>query len=114
MSMRCAQRSPRGVELLNGPADRLWGVRTASFVDPRRSYLEDREIGDTHYQPPPLLLPLPQLPPLLLPLLELLELLELLQLLELLELLQLLELLELLELLRRRSSWASWRAASAR
>jgi pimeloyl-ACP methyl ester carboxylesterase len=34
MSIRCAQRSPRGVELLNGPADRLWGVRTASFVDP--------------------------------------------------------------------------------
>jgi catechol 2,3-dioxygenase-like lactoylglutathione lyase family enzyme len=24
----------RGVELLNGPIDRLWGIRTASFHDP--------------------------------------------------------------------------------
>jgi len=24
----------RGVELLNGPIDREWGVRTASFTDP--------------------------------------------------------------------------------
>jgi catechol 2,3-dioxygenase-like lactoylglutathione lyase family enzyme len=24
----------RGVELLNGPMDRPWGIRTASFVDP--------------------------------------------------------------------------------
>ena len=30
----CAELSARGVELLNGPMDRPWGVRTASFVDP--------------------------------------------------------------------------------
>jgi len=30
----CAQLSARGVELLNGPLDRPWGVRTASFMDP--------------------------------------------------------------------------------
>jgi uncharacterized glyoxalase superfamily protein PhnB len=24
----------RGVELLNGPCDREWGMRSASFVDP--------------------------------------------------------------------------------
>ena len=24
----------RGVELLNGPIDRAWGMRTASFMDP--------------------------------------------------------------------------------
>jgi len=24
----------RGVELLNGPMDRPWGIRTASFADP--------------------------------------------------------------------------------
>jgi catechol 2,3-dioxygenase-like lactoylglutathione lyase family enzyme len=24
----------RGVELLNGPQDRLWGIRTAAFADP--------------------------------------------------------------------------------
>jgi catechol 2,3-dioxygenase-like lactoylglutathione lyase family enzyme len=30
----CAQLSARGVELLNGPMDRPWGVRTASFADP--------------------------------------------------------------------------------
>ena len=30
-----AQRSrARGVELLNGPLDREWGVRTAAFADP--------------------------------------------------------------------------------
>jgi catechol 2,3-dioxygenase-like lactoylglutathione lyase family enzyme len=30
----CAQLTTRGVELLNGPMDRPWGVRTASFSDP--------------------------------------------------------------------------------
>jgi catechol 2,3-dioxygenase-like lactoylglutathione lyase family enzyme len=30
----CAQLVERGVELLNGPMDRPWGIRTASFRDP--------------------------------------------------------------------------------
>jgi catechol 2,3-dioxygenase-like lactoylglutathione lyase family enzyme len=30
----CAQLSRRGAELLNGPMDRPWGVRTACFRDP--------------------------------------------------------------------------------
>ena len=30
----CAELARRGVELLNGPLDRPWGVRTASFRDP--------------------------------------------------------------------------------
>jgi lactoylglutathione lyase len=30
----CAELAERGVELLNGPIDRPWGVRTASFRDP--------------------------------------------------------------------------------
>jgi catechol 2,3-dioxygenase-like lactoylglutathione lyase family enzyme len=30
----CADLTRRGVELLNGPMDRPWGVRTASFRDP--------------------------------------------------------------------------------
>jgi catechol 2,3-dioxygenase-like lactoylglutathione lyase family enzyme len=30
----CAELTGRGVELLNGPMDRPWGIRTASFVDP--------------------------------------------------------------------------------
>ncbi len=30
----CADLVNRGVELLNGPMDRPWGVRTASFSDP--------------------------------------------------------------------------------
>jgi lactoylglutathione lyase len=29
-----AELTGRGVELLNGPIDRPWGVRTAAFVDP--------------------------------------------------------------------------------
>src|ERR1700690_3045504 len=32
----CAELVRRGVELLNGPVDRPWGVRTASFADPGR------------------------------------------------------------------------------
>lgn len=30
----CAELTTRGVELLNGPMDRPWGIRTASFMDP--------------------------------------------------------------------------------
>ena len=30
----CAELLSRGVKLLNGPMDRPWGIRTASFVDP--------------------------------------------------------------------------------
>lgn len=30
----CAELARRGVHLLNGPMDRPWGVRTASFIDP--------------------------------------------------------------------------------
>ncbi|MCO5197037.1 MAG: VOC family protein [Anaerolineae bacterium] len=30
----CTKLTTRGVSLLNGPMDRPWGVRTASFVDP--------------------------------------------------------------------------------
>ena len=30
----CAELATRGVELLNGPIDRPWGIRTASFMDP--------------------------------------------------------------------------------
>jgi catechol 2,3-dioxygenase-like lactoylglutathione lyase family enzyme len=30
----CAGLAKRGIELLNGPMDRPWGIRTASFVDP--------------------------------------------------------------------------------
>ena len=30
----CADLATRGVELLNGPMDRPWGLRTASFRDP--------------------------------------------------------------------------------
>ena len=30
----CARLTARGVKLLNGPMDRPWGIRTASFSDP--------------------------------------------------------------------------------
>jgi catechol 2,3-dioxygenase-like lactoylglutathione lyase family enzyme len=30
----CAELAARGVELLNGPIDRPWGLRTACFSDP--------------------------------------------------------------------------------
>ena len=30
----CRELAARGVELLNGPVDRPWGVRTAAFADP--------------------------------------------------------------------------------
>ena len=31
---RCEELKRRGVELLNGPMDRPWGIRTAAFRDP--------------------------------------------------------------------------------
>jgi catechol 2,3-dioxygenase-like lactoylglutathione lyase family enzyme len=30
----CAELTARGIELLNGPMDRPWGIRTAAFQDP--------------------------------------------------------------------------------
>lgn len=30
----CSELAARGVQLLNGPLDRAWGMRTASFMDP--------------------------------------------------------------------------------
>lgn len=30
----CTELAARGVELLNGPLDRPWGIRTAAFRDP--------------------------------------------------------------------------------
>jgi catechol 2,3-dioxygenase-like lactoylglutathione lyase family enzyme len=30
----CTELAARGIELLNGPIDRAWGVRTACFADP--------------------------------------------------------------------------------
>jgi lactoylglutathione lyase len=30
----CKELIARGVKLLNGPMDRPWGIRTASFIDP--------------------------------------------------------------------------------
>lgn len=30
----CSELTARGVELLNGPMDRPWGIRTAAFADP--------------------------------------------------------------------------------
>ena len=30
----CAELTAKGVTLLNGPQDRPWGIRTASFQDP--------------------------------------------------------------------------------
>lgn len=34
VDVMCAELARRGVELLNGPVDRPWGIRTASFRDP--------------------------------------------------------------------------------
>ena len=30
----CAELAKRGVTLINGPIDRVWGMRTAAFADP--------------------------------------------------------------------------------
>ena len=34
VDVMCEELARRGVTLLNGPMDRPWGVRTASFMDP--------------------------------------------------------------------------------
>ena len=34
MDAVCAEIAGRGVQLLTGPADRDWGMRTATFADP--------------------------------------------------------------------------------
>ncbi|MHB8468159.1 MAG: VOC family protein [Gaiellaceae bacterium] len=34
VDVACTELASRGVELLNGPVNREWGVRTASFTDP--------------------------------------------------------------------------------
>ena len=41
----CAELTKRGVQLLNGPIDRPWGVRTACFRDPAGPRLGDRALG---------------------------------------------------------------------
>jgi lactoylglutathione lyase len=43
----CAELATRGVELLNGPIDRPWGVRTASFADPDGHIWEIAQVLDT-------------------------------------------------------------------
>ena len=43
----CEQLKARGVELLNGPMDRPWGIRTASFPRPGRAHLGDSALGLT-------------------------------------------------------------------
>jgi lactoylglutathione lyase len=44
----CVTLIGRGVELLNGPIDRAWGVRTASFADPDGHIWEvAAQIGDS-------------------------------------------------------------------
>jgi lactoylglutathione lyase len=34
VDIACAELARHGVELLNGPMNRRWGIRTASFTDP--------------------------------------------------------------------------------
>jgi uncharacterized glyoxalase superfamily protein PhnB len=34
VDVMCSELKRRGVTLLNGPMDRPWGIRTASFRDP--------------------------------------------------------------------------------
>ena len=41
----CEELKERGVDLLNGPMDRPWGIRTASFRDPGGHVLGDRPLG---------------------------------------------------------------------
>ena len=36
----CDALAERGVTLLNGPMDRTWGIRTASFTDPDGHIIE--------------------------------------------------------------------------
>jgi len=43
----CAELASRGVELLNGPMNRAWGVRTAAFSDPDGHVWEvAQQLGD--------------------------------------------------------------------
>ncbi len=37
---RCHQLAQRGVQILSGPMDRPWGIRTANFEDPGGHYWE--------------------------------------------------------------------------
>lgn len=43
----CARPAERGVELVNGPIDRRWGLRTACFADP------DGHVWEVAQQLPP-------------------------------------------------------------
>ncbi len=43
----CVELAKRGVELLNGPMDRPWGIRTASFLDPGGHIWEIAQPGTT-------------------------------------------------------------------
>jgi catechol 2,3-dioxygenase-like lactoylglutathione lyase family enzyme len=43
----CTDLATRGVELLNGPVDRPWGVRTASFSDPAGNIWEIAKVIET-------------------------------------------------------------------
>ncbi len=48
----CTQLAQRGVTLLNGPVNRPWGVRTASFTDPAGHIWEiAQELPQTHLGP---------------------------------------------------------------
>ena len=47
----CAELASRGVELLNGPMDRPWGIRTASISDPDGYIWEVARKIDTSRQP---------------------------------------------------------------
>jgi catechol 2,3-dioxygenase-like lactoylglutathione lyase family enzyme len=40
----CSELGARGVELLNGPMDREWGVRTACFADPAGNVWEIAQV----------------------------------------------------------------------
>jgi len=40
VNVMCAELVTRGVELLNGPMDRTWGLRTASVRDPGGHFWE--------------------------------------------------------------------------
>ena len=48
----CAELARRGVELLNGPIDREWGLRTASFADPDGHIWEVAQAIDQGGAPP--------------------------------------------------------------
>ncbi len=50
----CELLRSRGVELLNGPIDRPWGVRTAAFVDPDGFAWEVAEQLESFGETPPL------------------------------------------------------------